>query len=362
MLKNQINASVHDAVAQAVADDGYRRYSGSHCERLSVELAQRFLASDVLLCSSGTAALEVALRAAGVGPGDEVLLSAYDYPGNFWAIERVGAKPLLVDVEPDGWCISAERLTQAWEDSPAPALKAMVVSHLHGQLQDMLALRVWCEQHALILIEDACQAVGASQDGKPVGSLSHASILSFGGGKVLSSGRGGALLTADATFAQRARVCAGAGSGPYALSELQAVVVAAQLPWLNAINEQCRLYFTQLADSLQRLPGVSCPYVDHLPNTSFYQGGLLSDFQFAMIETLTAAGFPAGVGFPGFHRRSDRRCRRWQPLQNTASVAARTVTIHYAAALEPNLSASQAAALIEQLHRDLFGSEPSDRK
>ncbi|MEZ6153102.1 MAG: aminotransferase class V-fold PLP-dependent enzyme [Pirellulaceae bacterium] len=361
-MKNQINASVHDAVAQAVADDGYRRYSGSHCERLSVELAQRFLASDVLLCSSGTAALEVALRAAGVGPGDEVLLSAYDYPGNFWAIERVGAKPLLVDVEPDGWCISAERLTQAWEDSPAPVLKAMVVSHLHGQLQDMIALRSWCEKHALILIEDACQAVGASQDGKPVGSLSHASILSFGGGKVLSSGRGGALLTADATFAQRARVCAGAGSGPYALSELQAVVVAAQLPWLNAINEQCRLYFTQLADSLQKLPGVSCPYVNHLPHTSFYQGGLLSDFQFAMIETLTAAGFPAGVGFPGFHRRSDRRCRRWQPLQNTASVAARTVTIHYAAALEPNLSASQAAALIEQLHRDLFGSEPSDRK
>lgn len=361
MLKNQISDSVRAAVMQVLADDGFRRYVGGQCTRLAGELAQSFSASDVLLCSSGTAALEIALRAAGVGPGDEVLLSAYDYPGNFWAIERVGAKPLLVDVEPTGWRIAADQLAQAWEDLPAPALKAMVASHLHGQLQDIRTMRAWCEQHGLVLIEDACQAIGASLEGRAVGSLSHASIMSFGGGKVLSCGRGGALLTSDATFAQRARVCAGAGSGPYALSELQAATVVAQLPWLNAINELCRQFFTLLAESLRNQSSVSCPYASDLPNTSFYQGGLLSDYPSAIVELLTAAGFPAGVGFAGFHRRSGRRCRCWQPLQNTASIAARTVTIHYTAALESNLSASQAATLIAQLHRDLSASESSDR-
>ena len=357
MLKDQISDAVRAAVIQVLADDGFRRYTGSQCERLSEELAQRFSASDVLLCSSGTAALEVALRAAGVGPGDEVLMSAYDYPGNFWAIERVGAKPLLIDIEPNGWRITADQLTQAWDDSPAPALKAMVVSHLHGQLQDIRALRTWCERRGLILIEDACQAVGASLDGKAVGSLSHASILSFGGGKVLSSGRGGALLTSNTIFAQRARVCAGAGSGPYALSELQAATVVAQLPWLNAITEHCRQFFTQLASSLQDHSSISCPYANDLPNTSFYQGGLLSDYQSATIEVLAAAGFPAGVGFAGFHRRSTRRCRCWQPLQNTASVVARTITIHYSAALDSNLSGAQATALVEQLHSDLLNKQ-----
>ncbi len=346
MLKNQICDSVRAAVAQILADESFRRYTGSQCERLSGELSQRFSASDVLLFSSGTAALEVALRAAGVGRGDEVLLSAYDYPGNFWAIERVGARPLLIDVEPNGWRIAAGRLAQAWEDAPAPALKAMVASHLHGQLQDLHAIRDWCEQHGLILIEDACQAIGASLDGKAIGALGHASILSFGGGKVLSSGRGGALLTSRADLAQRARLCAGAGSGPYGLSELQAAVVAAQLPWLNAITDCCRQFFTQLAERLLDRPNVSCPYASDLLNTSFYQGGLLTNDPSATIEQLTAAGFPAGVGFAGFHRRSRKRCRSWQPLQNTASVAARTVTIHYSAALAPSLSGAQAARLI----------------
>ncbi len=348
MLKNQIDDAVRAAVMRALVDNGYRRYAGSQCEQLAAELGERFSASDVLLCSSGTAALEIGLRAAGVGPGDEVLLSAYDYPGNFWAIERVGARPLLIDVEPHGWRMDSKQLEQAWDNAPAPFLKAVVASHLHGQLQDMQALRAWCEKRDLILIEDASQAVGASQGGKAVGALGHASIVSFGGGKVLSSGRGGALLTSDAAFAQRARLCAGAGSGPYALSELQAATVVAQLPWLEAINQQCRLYFTQLADSLQHLPHIRCPYTHDLPNTSFYQAGLLSDDPSATICTLTSLGFPAGTGFAGFHRRSARRCRRWQPLQNITSVATRTVTIHYSAALDRGLSIAQAAKLLEQ--------------
>lgn len=348
MLNRQISAAIRETVDQVLAEDGFRRYTGQNCERLTGELSQRFSASEVLLCSSGTAALETVLRAAGIGKGDEVLLSGYDYPGNFWAIERVGARPLLCDVQAGSWRVDPAQLAQAWEDAPAPALKAVVVSHLHGQLQDMLAIRDWCEQHGLILIEDACQAVGASLAGKAVGSLGHASILSFGGGKVMSSGRGGALLTSDSALGQRARVCAGAGSGPYALSELQAAVVVAQLPWLQAINQHCRQFFTELSEGLHNQLSIICPYSDDLQQTSFYQAGFLSQGPTAAIERLIAAGFLAGRGFAGFHRRSGRRCRCWQPLLNVPQIAETTLTIHYSSALNPRLSAQQAVTLLKQ--------------
>lgn len=381
MLQSQIDAAVRRAVDQLLAEDGFRHYSGAQCERLTAELSHRLGASEVLLCSSGTAALELALRAAGVEAGDEVLLSAYDYPGNFWAVERVGARPLLLDVEAGSWCISVDQLSQAWEADPAPSLKAMVVSHLHGQLQPILALRRWCEQRGIVLIEDACQALGASIDGQAVGSLGDASIVSFGGSKMVSSGRGGALLTSDASIAQRAKKNLGGGSGPYSLSELQATAVVAQLPWIDAIVQSCREFFAELANCLRGQEMVTVPFAAGLSNTSFYQAGLLcnwalphysdgstqksdaatssksradhiehrSTLQALAIQALRQADVPAGVGFAGFHRRSPRRCRHWQPLQQAALVAAGTCTIHFSAALNGGATPQQIAAALDQL-------------
>ena len=379
MLQSQINAAVRDALDKLLTEDGFRHYSGLHCERLAAELSHRLGASHVLLCSSGTAALELALRAAGVGLGDEVLLSAYDYPGNFWAVERVGARPLLLDVDSGSWRISADQLSRAWDADPAPNLKAMVVSHLHGQLQDIPALSRWCAEHGVVLIEDACQALGASIGGQAVGSLGNASIVSFGGSKLLSSGRGGALLTSDNSFAQRAKKFSGGGSGPFALSELQATAVVAQLPWVDVIVQSCRQFFTELAINLQTLDVVSVPFTSDLPNTSFYQAGLLcrppclrqsnkasvgklddslsnrvehlTGQQTQVIESLLRTGVPAGVGFAGFHRRSSRRCRHWQPLQHAALVAAGTCTIHFSAALDARATPQQIAATLAQLDR-----------
>lgn len=380
MLQSQINAAVHHALDKLLSEDGFRHYSGIHCERLAAELSHRLGARHVLLCSSGTAALELALRAAGVGVGDEVLLSAYDYPGNFWAVERVGARPLLLDVDAASWRISADQLSLAWDADPAPHLKAMVVSHLHGQLQDIPALRSWCEERGIVLIEDACQALGASIEGQAVGSLGNASIVSFGGSKLVSSGRGGALLTSDDSLAQRARKFSGGGSGPYALSELQATTVVAQLPWVDAIVQSCRKFFTELANSLHTLEEVVyVPFAADLPNTSFYQAGLLCSLahlrqpaatrvaehkvsasnrvehltgqQTLIIDALLGVGVPAGVGFAGFHRRSSRRCRHWLPLQHAALVAAGTCTIHFSAALNARATPQQIAATLVQLDK-----------
>lgn len=377
MLQSQINTAIRQAFDKLLAEEGFRQYSGVQCERLAAELSRRLGVSDALLCSSGTAALELALRAVGVGAGDEVLLSAYDYPGNFWAVERVGARPLLLDVDEGSWRVSIDQLSRAWDANPAPSLKAMVISHLHGQLQQIPALRRWSEEHGIVLIEDACQALGASLDGQAVGSLGNASIVSFGGGKLLSSGRGGALLTSDASLAQRARKFSGGGSGPYALSELQATAVVAQLPWVDAIVEACQQFFTELANCLHAQQVVSTPFAADLPNTSFYQAGLLcrpcqlpqSDEAFnsaretshvdrlewmaarqaLVVQALRQSSVPAGVGFAGFHRRSTRRCRQWQPLQHAALVAAGTCTIHFSAALNACATPQQIADTLTQL-------------
>lgn len=291
-----------------------------------------------------------------------MLLSAYDYPGNFWAIERIGARPVLLDVEPNSWRISASGLQQIVDHGTR--CKALIVSHLHGQLQDMASVRHWCDQLGISLVEDACQGLGATLTGRPAGSFGHASIVSFGGGKVLSAGRGGAMLTSDAVVAQRAKIAAGGGSGPYALSELQAAVVNAQLPWLEPIVSHCRQYFSTVASCLRECDQICIPFADDLANTAFYQAGFIvpgdlvttesantSNLPSQLIEALRIAGIPAGTGFAGFHRRTARRCRQSQPLVHTANVTARTVTIHHSVAVDSHVSAELLADKIDQFFR-----------
>ncbi len=380
MEQRQIIDAITAALQSTVASGGFRRYTGENSERLAVELSRRMAASEVLLTSSGTAAMELALRAVGVTAGDEVLLSAYDYPGNFWAIERVGARPVLLDTEPNSWRFNVDTLTHVLGSEFA--YKAIIVSHLHGQLQDVAQLRAWCERVNLSLIEDACQAVGATIAGEPAGSFGHASIISFGGGKVLSAGRGGALLTSDAQIAQRARILSGGGSGPYALSELQATAVSAQLPWLDQIVVDGRNYFAAIAQCLQNSQRVCVPFAGDVAHTSFYQAGFITgglssgrslpaadpadsafemsarerapesdsigvNNQSAVVEALRAVGIPAGIGFSGFHRRSNKRCRHAQALSSAAKLAKETVTIHHSAAWEPGLPATRVAEILD---------------
>ncbi len=357
-----ITDSINSAVRRVIESGGYRRYSGESCDQLAAELAQRLGASELVLTSSGTAAMELALRGLGVSAGDEVLLSAYDYPGNFWAIERIGARPVLLDIEPNSWRISASGLQQIVDDRTR--YKALILSHLHGQLQDMASARQWCDLRGISLVEDACQGLGANIAGRPAGSFGHASIVSFGGGKVLSAGRGGALLTSDAVVAQRAKIAAGGGSGPFALSELQAAVVNAQLPWLEQIVTHCRQYFATVVSCLPERKRICMPFVDDLVDTAFYQAGFIvaddlvtlssintSNLQSQLIEVLRIAGIPAGTGFSGFHRRTARRCRHLQPLVHTANVTACTVTIHHSVAVESQVSAELVADTIDRFFR-----------
>src|SRR5213078_599383 len=104
-----------------------------NCERLEQRLVNQFQTEHALLCGSGTFAVELALRALQVEPGDEVLLAAYDYGGNFLCVHAVGAQPVLLDVDPGNWNLALDRLA----DAIGPRTRALIVSHLHGGLVPM---------------------------------------------------------------------------------------------------------------------------------------------------------------------------------------------------------------------------------
>ncbi len=355
MLVREIAGSVQAAVADAMVCGHWQHYDGPSGKSLVAQIADRIGQSYVQLTCSGTAALEIILRAAGIGPGDEVLLSSYDYPGNFWAIERVGARPVLVDTLVDSWRIDFESLESAFQ----PSCKALVVSHLHGELQRVDELKAWCDQRKVLLLEDVCQSLGAHWQGSPVGSYGDAAIMSFGGGKLLSCGRGGAWATSDEKLAIKARVAAGAGSGPYALSELQAVTVLAQLPWLDEINALCRTFFEALD---QQLKVNRCDWnfipKSTIDSTAFYQCGwqlakkvtdedrqrLLVALQRTPPDHIAADPvLPLGAGFPGFHRRSVRRCRVAGSLSNAIAASNRTIVLHHRAVLDQQWTIEQLA-------------------
>ncbi|HEX4149179.1 MAG TPA: DegT/DnrJ/EryC1/StrS aminotransferase family protein, partial [Pirellulales bacterium] len=210
--------AVAEALRAAAADGSWGRYHGPHGPRLAAALAEMFAVDHALVCCSGTFAVQLALRALGVGAGDEVILAGYDFPGNFRAIEAVGATPALVDVAPDSWNLDLEKL----KNVAGGNIRAVIASHLHGGLVNMPALMTLAGERGWLVVEDACQVPGAVVCGRPAGSWGDVAALSFGGSKLLSAGRGGALLTQRADAAQRAKIFCEQGNHAFPLSELQA--------------------------------------------------------------------------------------------------------------------------------------------
>src|SRR5437763_2210638 len=125
-----------DALRAAFADGSWGRYDGGHVERLERRLAELHHVPHALTCASGTLAVEVALRAIGVGPGDEVILGAYDYESNFLSVHAIGATPVLVDVHAGNACLDSACVAPA----VGPATKAIIATHLHGGLVPMREL------------------------------------------------------------------------------------------------------------------------------------------------------------------------------------------------------------------------------
>ena len=227
---------VHAALTEAYQTGQWGKYHGTYCQSLVDRLQELHDLAYVHLCSSGTVAVELALRGLQVGNGDEVILGGYDFAANFRSIEAVGAKPVLVDIDASSWSLDPQQLNAALSQQT----KAVIASHLHGGLVPMKRVCEWADANDVAVVEDACQASLADVDGRVAGSWGDVGILSFGGSKLLTAGRGGAVITNDPRIAQRLKVFADRGNDAFPLSELQAAVLLPQLDIINEHNQTRR--------------------------------------------------------------------------------------------------------------------------
>lgn len=331
---------VHAALMAAYRDGSWGRYHGPYCERLAERLSEMHQIAFCLPCSSGTVAVELALRGLQIEEDQEVILAGYDFPGNFRSIESVGARPVLVDIDPATWCLDTSHL----EEAVTAHTRAIVVSHLHGGMASMRKIMEFADHHGLKVVEDACQSPGAIVDGRIAGSWGDVSVLSFGGSKLLTAGRGGALLTNHAEIHQRIKIYCERGNHAFPLSELQAAVLLPQLDTLDERNQRRRASVQQLLASLsadRRLrPVVSNPATCR---PSYYK--LAFQFEPATqeeqardewVRAARAEGVAIDTGFRGFVRRSARRCRQIGRLVHSQSAASSTVILHHPVLLQPS--------------------------
>jgi perosamine synthetase len=340
-----------------MADGSWGRYHGPHCDRLRDELAQMHGAEHVVLCSSGTSAIELALRSVPVAAGDEVILAAYDFKANLVNVLTVGATPVLIDVLPGQPVIDPEQL----EDAITERTRAIIVSHLHGHLSAMAAIRNIATAHGIAVIEDACQSPGAIIAGWRAGSLGDIGVLSFGGSKLLTAGRGGALLTSDAAMAQRIKLYTQRGNDAYPISEMQAAVLLPQLQQLDARNAARAIRAGQLANSLssQSLlkPTLTAgELIAEQYRPVFYKlGFILSDqFDTSDREQISVEarqlGIPLDPALPALHwTHSSRRFRASGELVNAQNLHDRLMTLHHTALLQSESEIEKMAA--EMLQR-----------
>jgi dTDP-4-amino-4,6-dideoxygalactose transaminase len=210
---------------------------------------------------NGTDALELALRAVGVGPGDEVILPTNSFIATALAAARIGAVPVLADCDPDFFLLDPEQV----QARIGPRTRAIVPVHLYGQMAPMAALEKLASDAGIPLVEDAAQAQGATQDGRGAGSVGAAAGTSFYPGKNLGAyGDAGAVLTDDEALAAHVRKLRSYGSEQKyehpeigfnsRLDTLQAVVLRAKLPLLPLWNElrcEAAARYDTLLDSLE---------------------------------------------------------------------------------------------------------------
>lgn len=213
---------------------------------------------------NGLDAIELALRAAGVGPGDEVITTPMTAFATFLGIIRAGAKPVLADIDPSTALLSLESLTR----QVTPQTKAVLLVHLYGQVRNMQAWVKFCDEHGLLLFEDCAQAHLAESEGNVAGSFGVAGAYSFYPTKNLGAiGDAGALVTSDLEIAEKARRLRNYGqTNRYEhvdlglnsrLDEIQAALLNVRLAWLEEFTarrrEIAQRYFQEISNPLIRL-------------------------------------------------------------------------------------------------------------
>jgi len=268
-----------------------------------------------IACANGTVAIEIALRAAGIGVGDEVIVPALTFIATLSAVLQVNAIPILVDVDYQTQCIQPDAI----EDAITDRTKAVIPVHFGGFGCDMERIMAIAGEHNLIVIEDAAHAHGAVYKGKKVGSLGHLATFSFQESKTMTAGEGGMITTSDAALAERCiqyRSC-GRREGEswyvhyvlplnYRLSEVHSAILLAQLErleqQLQTKNENARW----LEERLREVKGISPVTGDgntdvngfYLYLLKYEPGEFRNLARDCFVDALKAEGIPCHIGYP----------------------------------------------------------------
>ena len=265
--KQHVNDVMDSGVLMRYGFDAMRKGHWK-AKEMEAALAKRMQSKHAHLVSSGTSALTIALASAGIGAGDEVILPTFTFVASFEAVLALGAVPILVDVD-DTLTLDPEAVKRAIKLKT----KAVMPIHMCGSMAQLRELKEICDQHHLILIEDACQAIGGSYDGKPLGSYGDLGCFSFDYVKTITCGEGGAVITNNDEYAKNANQFSdhghthvgndrGAEDHPflgynYRISELHAAVGVAQLSRLDEFLEIQKKNYTILREALSNIPEVS---------------------------------------------------------------------------------------------------------
>jgi len=202
-----------EAAVLAAVRSGFVSSAGPLVRRFEDDFAARVGSRYAVACSSGTAALHVALRLAGVGRGSTVALSDFTFVASANAALYDGAEPVLVDSEPGSWCLDPALVAEHVADCRRrgrPLPTAVEVVHVLGQPADVGPLRTLCDEHGIVLVEDAAESLGAGWTtgdlaGRSVGTVGKLGAFSFNGNKIITTGGGGMIVTDDERLAERAR-------------------------------------------------------------------------------------------------------------------------------------------------------------
>jgi dTDP-4-amino-4,6-dideoxygalactose transaminase len=273
---------------------------GSSLEEFEREFARYCGCEFAIGVSSGTAALHLALVAVGVGPADEVVTVPNSFIATVEAIMYTGATPVLADVDPDTFCLDPER----FEAAITPRTKAVIPVHLYGQPCDMDAISSIAARHGIAVIEDACQAHGATLGGRRMGSLGTAGAFSFYPTKNLGTiGDGGAITTNDPDVARKCRALRHHGQYEpnvfpelgynYRLDTIKAAVLSVKLAHLDRWNARRRAIAEKYRS---RLKGTEFTFQVRVPGSDpvFHILAVKHPRRRAVHDALSAAGIGWG--------------------------------------------------------------------
>jgi len=323
------------------------------------ELAEKIGTGYCHLCSSGTAALSVALAACGIGVGDEVIVPPFTFVATIEGVMSAGAVPVFADID-ETLCLDPDSLEKAL----TPRTKAVLVVHMCGSMAEIDRIRAFCDRKGLILMEDACQAFGGSFDGKSLGTFGKVGCFSFDPVKTVTCGEGGCIVTDDPhlyeiadAYADHGHDHVGSDRGAeghaimganFRISELNAAVGLAQLRKLDRILESQRAHKNELKAALKGISGLE---FRKIPDE---EGDSATFLSFLLPEEGIAAkvsGDFAAAGVDGcfyWYVNNWHYIRQWDHIRKLQSAAPLPLTLFETRPDYENLNLAQSDGIMQR--------------